>query len=67
VKHRQTGLLCEPGNAKALAESMIESFTQPEQTRGYTTSAYRFVKNYFDMEKNVQRLYEHIVASDHGV
>jgi glycosyltransferase involved in cell wall biosynthesis len=67
VKHRETGLLCEPGNAKALAESMIESFTQPEQTRGYTTSAYHFVKKYFDMEKNVQRLYEHIVAPGHDV
>lgn len=64
VKHRETGLLCEPANALALADAMAESLTQSDQTRACMASAYQFVNNYFDMEKNVRRLYEHIVPSE---
>ncbi|HNB11161.1 MAG TPA: glycosyltransferase, partial [bacterium] len=67
VKHRETGLLCEPANALALADAMAESLIQSDQTRACTASAYQFVNNYFDMEKNVHRLYEHIVSSEKSV
>lgn len=58
VHDGETGLLCPPGDALALAGAMERALTDAELRKHITEGARRLVEQEFDCRKNARRVYE---------
>ncbi len=56
IQHKQTGLLVEPGNAKALAEAVHYILDTPNDAKLLVTQALSEAKQRFNVETHVQSL-----------
>jgi L-malate glycosyltransferase len=54
IKHNETGLLVEKGDATALAQALESLISQPELRLRFSQAALHHVKNEFSLEKMIQ-------------
>lgn len=65
ILHGETGLMCEPGNDRALARSVAELLENPQHARAMGEKGYLRLIQEFDITKNVratQAVYERIFS-----
>ena len=65
ISHEQTGLLCPPGNATALANALIIVLKDPGGARARAVAAAEDVRKRFDQDaltERIWRVYEELVC-----
>jgi len=51
IEHRQNGLLIEPGNAKALADAILEFIRDPQLAANCAANAFRYATEHFSFDE----------------
>ena len=70
VRHRENGLLIEPGNAQALASAILEFISQPELAAHCAANGLRYATDHFSFDKMMEaklRADLKIIDSEPGV
>ncbi len=61
IDHRHTGLLCEPGDAAALAAGILDLFDQPDRARSFAAAAKTRVQAVFDIARMAREYHDHFL------
>jgi len=58
IKNKKTGLLVKPGNARQLAQAIIDLFNKPAQRAELGAAGYQLIKEKFTLEKMIEKYYQ---------